>query len=253
MLKMLSSAHWGLCIALVALAPECWFGGQADASQSGCYPITAADLADTNRPRFEQFATPRSRMVPAPVDLKSDPRARRYRTVLTEGARTGPNFAGHYTVVLWGCGSSCTTLAIVDAQTGRVHFPGEFTSISGVHLSADEFEPDAKGNGSWGVRYRPDSRLLIVLGALNEDDHREGATYYVFEREMLRRIHTTYVRKRSCEPAPPTADSQPQSELSQRGGVVLALQFGTGSERDQSAVSGASGRRRGSAKSQISE
>ena len=47
-------------------------------------------------PRFEDYPV-RERFTgrPAPVDLSSDPRARRYRTVLREGARKGPNFAGH--------------------------------------------------------------------------------------------------------------------------------------------------------------
>jgi hypothetical protein len=78
---------------------------------------------------------------PAPVDLASAEGARRFRTVLREGAAQGPNFAGHYTVVQWGCGSPCQSFAIVDARTGRVTF----------------------GNGSLtvGAEYRLDSRLLI--------------------------------------------------------------------------------------------
>jgi hypothetical protein len=57
---------------------------------------------------------------PAGVDLRSAPGARRYRTRLTEGAKEGPNFAGHYTVVEWGCGSPCWQFAIIDARTGQI-------------------------------------------------------------------------------------------------------------------------------------
>ena len=46
--------------------------------------------------------------------------ARRSRTVLTEAAASGPDFAGHFTVVTWGCGTSCQTVAIIDETTGRV-------------------------------------------------------------------------------------------------------------------------------------
>lgn len=38
---------------------------------------------------------------PAPVNLDSHPGARRFRTVLREAAKRGPNFAGHLTVVMW--------------------------------------------------------------------------------------------------------------------------------------------------------
>jgi hypothetical protein len=56
----------------------------------------------------------------APVDLGSDPRVRQFRTRLTEGAKQGPNFAGRYTIVEWGCGTNCQQVAVVDARTGRV-------------------------------------------------------------------------------------------------------------------------------------
>ncbi len=72
-------------------------------------------------PRFEDFPVSRIyKAVPAPVDLHSNPEAPTYRTRLRAGARKGPNFAGHYTTVSWGCGSNCESTMIVDAVTGRV-------------------------------------------------------------------------------------------------------------------------------------
>jgi len=67
-----------------------------------------------------------------------------FRTKLREGAKKGPNFAGHYTVITWGCGTDCRLVAIVDARTGRVYF-APFT----VSIPAD-------------ADYRLDSRLLIA-------------------------------------------------------------------------------------------
>lgn len=58
--------------------------------------------------------------IPAPVDMKSDPQARQFRTRLAEGAKQGPNFAGRYTIVEWGCGTNCQQIAVLDARTGRV-------------------------------------------------------------------------------------------------------------------------------------
>lgn len=66
--------------------------------------------------------------------------ARRYRTVLLKGAAEGANFAGHYSIVGWGCGTSCVQFAVVDLESGQVIFPDDFSVISGVNLEADEFE-----------------------------------------------------------------------------------------------------------------
>jgi hypothetical protein len=77
------------------------------------------------QPQFEQY--------PAPTTFKGKPvrakivgrRAKLFRTVITGGASQGPNFAGYYTVVMWGCGASCQMLAIVDARTRTVYIPPE--------------------------------------------------------------------------------------------------------------------------------
>jgi len=93
-------------------------------------------------PRFEDYPVGRIfKGAPAPVDLRSHPQARSFRTRLREGAKHGPNFAGHLTIVTWGCGTSCRQLTIVDAKTGGVTFGPLFTVE---------------------VRFRLESRLLIV-------------------------------------------------------------------------------------------
>ena len=51
---------------------------------------------------------------PVPPKLTS-PTQHQFRTVLRKGAQKGPNFAGHYTVVEWGCGSNCVVFAVVDS------------------------------------------------------------------------------------------------------------------------------------------
>lgn len=44
--------------------------------------------------------------------------------VLRDGKeQPGPNFAGHYIVVRWPCGSPCGMMAIVDAETGKFYSP----------------------------------------------------------------------------------------------------------------------------------
>lgn len=87
---------------------------------------------------------------PAVVDLASDPSAPTFRTRLRRGAAEGPNFAGHFTVVAWGCGTDCQVTAVVDARTGRVAF-APFTAYS-------------------GTAFRLDSRLLIENPRRPEDE-----------------------------------------------------------------------------------
>ena len=49
------------------------------------------------------------------------------------------------------------------------------------------------------LAFTKDSGLLVVLGDLDGDESREGAFYFVLEREQLRLIHSTPVKK-NCEP-----------------------------------------------------
>jgi hypothetical protein len=87
---------------------------------------------------------------------------------------------------------------VIDARNGAVFFAREFESVSGVRVNSDGFEPDAARDGNGGLRYRLDSRLLILLGALDERADREGATYFSFEEGTFRQIATTYLKKRRC-------------------------------------------------------
>jgi hypothetical protein len=162
-----------------------------------CYPITANDLKRADAPRFKQFPATGLVSKAAPADINGSPQARMYRTVLRRGTSEAPNFAGYYTIVAWGCGSSCMTFAIVNRKTGHVLFPEQISSISGVHLNADDFLADANAI-SWGLRFRSDSRLLVLVGDINEDDNREGAFYYLIENDHLKPVFSTYIKKRAC-------------------------------------------------------
>jgi hypothetical protein len=86
--------------------------------------VLQAGASSDRLPAFDDYrVTEVYKGAAAPVDLRSYPGARRFRTRLTEGGAKGPNFAGRFTVVTWGCGTSCEQVAIIDAVTGKVHFP----------------------------------------------------------------------------------------------------------------------------------
>lgn len=47
-----------------------------------------------------------------------------YRTRITDEMKTGPNFAGHYAIIVIGCGTSCRFAFLGDVASGQMHqFP----------------------------------------------------------------------------------------------------------------------------------
>ncbi len=56
----------------------------------------------------------------APLDEASHADARKFKTVLQQGLQEGINFAGHFTVVAVGCGTSCQQHYVVDRRNGKV-------------------------------------------------------------------------------------------------------------------------------------
>src|SRR5437867_8720028 len=101
-------------------------------------------------PQYDEYpASGTSQGIPAAPDLSSHPMAGRYRTVLRDAAKKGPDFAGHYTLVRIGCGTSCVMVALVDAVNGRVYFP------RGLHM--------VQWGGWWHEPYGPEYRLSSRL------------------------------------------------------------------------------------------
>ncbi len=178
--------------------------GQRDVPRqlAECRFVTAADLSDPKAPTFKSYPVTTRETVSSPkLDLTSNPIAKRYRTVLRREVGKGSNYAGHYRIAFWGCGTSCAMFAVVNLKTGRVITPHGFTTVSGVHLAADEFLPNTESDG-WAFRYKSDSTLLVVVGALDENESRQGAFYFVLKGETLRQVHSTVVRKNSEEVKP---------------------------------------------------
>lgn len=57
-----------------------------------------------------------------PIDFKSNPRAPRFKTVISEqyGA-TEANFGAYYIIAVWGCGSGCREGVMIDTRDGIVY------------------------------------------------------------------------------------------------------------------------------------
>jgi hypothetical protein len=157
-------------------------------------PIMVAKVV--NPPRFQDFPASSATITKvAPVRLGSS-KARLFRTVLRDGVAKGPNFAGHYAVVVWGCGASCSDLALVDTKSGEVHFDSNARDIYTGHV---EDEPDEVSVQFWAARFQLNSRLLIVVGMPNEDESRDGVTYFDWTGSRLKLLRFV-PQKEACTP-----------------------------------------------------
>lgn len=121
---------------------------------------------------------------PAEVDLSSHPKARRYRTMLSFQTAQGANFAGHYTVAMWGCGTECNEFAIVDCKTGKVYFIDEMPYVTWNRYPGKD--P--------GLHFRLESRLLVLEGS-PVDGPEKRKFFYLWKNNKLRLIRAELVKE----------------------------------------------------------
>jgi hypothetical protein len=197
------------------------------------FTITAATLASAQElsertPRFEDYpAKGRFHGNPSPPMFNS-PVEKGFQSVISDGVRrgwgvfdgttgkemgrAGPNFAGHYIIVNFGCGeffSDCLGSAIVDARTGHVYrFP---IPDAGMHwkpyfgvLAAERVasNPPDSFHGfplKSPLAYRLNSRLLVANtcegvepaggSVITFNSVGCGAHYYIMDEDGLKLIH----------------------------------------------------------------
>lgn len=82
--------------------------------------VTASAQA-VKRPSFKAYPAKVEAKKAKAINFRQSPDARSFRTRLTQAIRGDVNFAGHYIVAGWGCGTGCVTGAIIDARNGYVY------------------------------------------------------------------------------------------------------------------------------------
>lgn len=147
--------------------------------------LTTAALSQTiKRPAFSQYSVPVERARVKAINFHKNPDASTFRTRLSEAIRGGVNFAGHYVVAGWGCGTGCISGAIIEARTGDVYWPEQFNALS-VWYGESEYENEP-------VKYRKNSRLLVLVGSPGVKDGSPekpaGEYYYEWKGNRLRLI-----------------------------------------------------------------
>lgn len=141
----------------------------------GIAPIAGAQ---DGAPRFEDYAVRETFGGPSKPPVLATKEQRAFRTRLREAAKEKPNFAGHYVLTTWGCGTECVTGAAIDARTGKVILL-PFTLCCWGFDVPDDFEP---------IAFRLDSSLIVFRGARNEVEADKGNHYYTLVGGRLKEL-----------------------------------------------------------------
>ena len=157
----------GLFVILFALCP---YAAAQEAHGPAPPSQTLADFnAEEPRPKFTDYPVNNIyRGEPAAPIITE--KSRGFRTRIRRGARSAVEFAGHYTMPGWGCGTGCSGLVVVDSKTGKIYdgVGGELLPDAWV----EQHEADAEK-----IEFHPNSRLLKVNACPNE--HNCGLYDYV--------------------------------------------------------------------------
>jgi hypothetical protein len=140
-------------------------------------------------PRFQDYAVAAAWHGP-PASLKLTTSSERmFRTRLTDAAKEPPNFAGHFRVVYWGCGSNCSAGALVDLETGRV-FPPPLAKPNGVGWERWMDCPACYEGAD--NEFHIDSRMMIVRCGLNYSERLQknvpDTYYFLWEGDHFRQL-----------------------------------------------------------------
>jgi hypothetical protein len=143
----------------------------------------------THIPRFEDFSVI-EKWDQTRVSLRlTTPSERMFRTNLTHAAKGPPNFAGHYRITFWGCGSVCSAGALIDLHTGEV-------------FQLPLAKADGRGWERWIMctasfegandEFHIDSRLMVVRCGLNYSDRTQknipDTHYFLWETDHFQQL-----------------------------------------------------------------
>jgi len=137
-------------------------------------------------PTFSEYRVAVKKKRIKAVDFRKEPDLRNFRTRINRAVRDGINFAGHYILAGWGCGTGCTNAVIIDAIKGKTYTPVELAGVSAVY---------GEGYSDVQLEFRKNSALLIIHGSpgtASEDDAvpTAGDYYYSWKNNSLHLIES---------------------------------------------------------------
>jgi hypothetical protein len=145
-------------------------------------------------PKFEEYPVTESYAGAAAEPVFATSEQRRYRTRIHEGVSkgsgvwsgswknpqksAGPNLAGRYYVIRWGCGSDCLMMAIVDAQSGEIYNPPLSRKGTELYVSMDPLSDRE-------IDFQRDSSLMVLRNACREARRECGVYYFNWQQNRF--------------------------------------------------------------------
>jgi hypothetical protein len=135
-------------------------------------------LRFTDYPATELFdGKPKKIVWPADLDV-NDPHNEKLISAVKLTLPRNSNFAGHYAIVEYSCGSSCHSMVVIDMKTGEV--------FDNVPFSALDVNLDSRDGPVYkGLAFKKQSRLLVASGCFDfdqpESKHECGTKYFEFK------------------------------------------------------------------------
>lgn len=145
--------------------------------------------AHAGNPRFEDYKVRSIHRGPSAAPILDDEAKRTFRTRLRKAAEGKPNFAGHYNVVMWGCGTNCVQGMVLNRRTGEV-----------LPLPSDgDAEP-------MDMKFELGSALMTMTNRSYvqqiDADRQPTTTYFVFTGNAFKVVHRDVDRKRKWADIP---------------------------------------------------
>jgi hypothetical protein len=147
--------------------------------------LSVLAIAQNSRePSFSSYRVLVEKARAKSINFKNNAAARTMRTRLSEALSSGTNFAGHFIVAGWGCGTGCISGAIIDARNGNVFWPLPLYAL-GVWYDGNSYIDRP-------VNYQKNSRLLIITGSPgvkdNQPEKPNGKYFYEWRGDGLKLI-----------------------------------------------------------------
>ncbi len=180
------------CRAVAVLFALVVFFGQPAVAQ-------AEQPSPSRVPTFSAYSVPVDQSSRRPPVI-FDKRTYEYRTRIRASAKLPVNFAGHYVLSIWGCGTNCVQGAVYDTGTGAASLlPFSICCNTDQQLNENKEMVD----------YRADSRLVEFNGQRNEEGS-AGPHFYLFNKGIFSELPVAAMA-RSALPASVGSQEQPIS------------------------------------------
>jgi hypothetical protein len=164
--------------------------GQTTTANSGNNSgVNSGVISSVTLPFFSNYTVTKSQValtdLPA-IDPKSHSLGASYATRFSAANETAPNFAGKYSIVSWGCGSSCENGAIVNRETGQI--------LGQLPVVAER-----------GLLYEADSKLLVINPYVNDNYSNFDVLpthYYEWTGTSFKHVGSYFIQRNSLTVAP---------------------------------------------------